>query len=136
MDVKINEEIDWRFVRETVFMQEQGFANEFDDIDQSAIHMTAYEGSKLIGCGRIYANDDPTTFHIGRLAVLKEYRNQGYGARILAELEYAARQQGAYCAKLDAQEQAIPFYELQGYVICGEPHMDEHVEHIEMMKII
>lgn len=136
MDIKINEEKDWRKVRDTVFVKEQGFQNEFDEIDAEAIHITAYEMGKVIGCGRIYPADDPTTYHIGRLAVLKAYRGHGYGSSILAELEFAAKQQGAFCAKLDAQEQAIPFYERQGYVVYGELHMDEHVPHIEMMKII
>lgn len=136
MDIKFNEEKDWRYVREKVFVEEQGFKNEFDDIDDIAIHITAYENGKLLGCGRIYPAEDPTTYHLGRLAILKEFRSKGYGAMLVAQLEYAAKQQGAFCSKLDAQEQAIPFYEKIGYVIDGELHMDEHVPHMAMMKII
>ena len=136
MDIKYNEEKDWRQVRETVFIKEQHFQDEFDDIDMTATHLTAYEGACLIGCGRIYPAEDLISYHIGRVAVFKEYRNRHFGARLLAELEYAANKQGAMCVRLDAQLQAIPFYEKQGYVICGEEHMDEHVPHIEMMKII
>lgn len=136
MDIKLNEDKDWHNVRTTVFIEEQGFTNEFDDIDAYALHVTAYEEGKLIGCGRIYPADDSTTYHLGRLAILKEFRGKNFGSRLVAELEFEAKQHGAFCIKLDAQKQAMPFYESLGYVEYGEVHMDEHVEHVEMMKII
>lgn len=135
MNIKYNVEKDWHFVRETVFVNEQHFQNEFDAIDDYAIHITAYDDHKLIGCARVYPDDeDVTVYHIGRLAILKEFRGKSYGAKIVVELERIAKQKGALYVKLDAQVHAIPFYERQGYVICGKVHMDEHVEHIEMRK--
>ena len=38
---KDNEQ-DYRYVRIEVFMKEQGFQNEFDEIDATAVHITVY----------------------------------------------------------------------------------------------
>lgn len=36
---------DAKRIREAVFMKEQGFKNEFDDIDLLALHLILYAGS-------------------------------------------------------------------------------------------
>lgn len=129
-----NNQADWRFIREEVFMIEQGFQNEFDSIDEIAIHITLYVDGKLAGCARCFPSEEEATFVFGRIAVLKEYRKLGLGARLLQELETVARAKGASCAILDAQCRAAIFYEKQGYQQSGELHMDEHVPHIQMRK--
>ena len=37
-----------------VFVVEQGFHDEFDKIDQSAIHFLLYDGKKAIATARVY----------------------------------------------------------------------------------
>lgn len=37
---------DAKRIREAVFMKEQGFKNEFDDIDLLALHLILYDGSQ------------------------------------------------------------------------------------------
>ncbi len=124
-------------IRSKVFVEEQGFCDEFDDIDESALHVTLYEGDRLVGCARTFPDsDDPTHFIFGRLAVLPEARKKGFGALILEEAEEYARIEGASEMHLHAQCHAVPFYERFGYRSYGEVELDEHVEHIWMSKAL
>lgn len=130
-------------VRRRVFMEEQGFRNEFDDIDSNdrCIHVCAYDGDSLVGCSRVFPSDmEPNTDTVegkwvfGRLAVLPEQRKGGRGTRILAESERAAKEAGATEMHLHAQCNAMPFYERSGYEAYGPVEYDEHVEHRWMSK--
>lgn len=130
-----NHEIDWHMIRETVFMKEQGFQNEFDEIDDVALHLVIYHHAMPVGCGRIY-QDDPnsSTWHLGRLAVLQPYRKDGYGKRLVQALELEAKTRGAQEILLSAQVQVKGFYEMCGYEAYGEVYPDEHVPHQDMRK--
>ena len=44
-------------VRTKVFVEEQGFQNEFDDIDDSALHLVAFEDGAPIGTCRLFFSD-------------------------------------------------------------------------------
>lgn len=136
VSVKYNEKQDWYFVREEVFIKEQGFHNEFDDIDDVSLHITIYEDHELVGCGRIYSGTESGLFILGRIAVLKPFRNRGYGIEIIKNLEEYGIKHGANVFQLDAQQRVLEFYKQLGYEICGEIHFDEHVPHICMKKIV
>lgn len=41
-------------IRIKVFMEEQGFKNEFDDIDNRAIHIVLYKEGKPVGTCRVF----------------------------------------------------------------------------------
>lgn len=125
-------EQDWHAIREAVFVKEQGFHKEFDDIDSYALHITLYVDGIAAGCGRCFRQGED--YVIGRLAVLAPYRHQKLGSRILQELESAIIAQGGTTVVLDAQCRAIPFYAENGYEVDGEVHMDEHVPHQKMRK--
>lgn len=130
-------EQDWHRIREEVFVQEQGFQNEFDELDQQAIHIVLYEDEQPLGCGRIYQDiKSPALWHLGRLAILKQYRKGGYGRQLLHALEAQAKAHGAVSLVLSAQVQAIPFYEKCGYDAYGTVYMDEHVPHQAMKKLL
>lgn len=130
-------ENDWHSIRECVFIKEQGFQNEFDDIDKFALHVVLYVEHKAIGCGRIYPDkEDAALWHLGRLAIKKAYRSCGYGAAIIHALEERARKKGARKILLSAQQHAIPFYQRNGYTPYGETYLDEHVPHQMMKKVL
>ena len=63
------------FIRETVFMDEQGFSEEFDGTDSLALHLTLYLDGARAGCARLY--EEEGGWHIGRVAVLKPFRGMG-----------------------------------------------------------
>ena len=74
-----------------VFVKEQGFRDEFDDIDAIAIHFVAYdEGNRPIGTCRIFTVDDPQIYLLGRLAVVKDYRGKGLGKVLLEQADTLA----------------------------------------------
>lgn len=72
-------------IRIKVFMKEQGFENEFDDIDQISSHIVVFDETKPVGTCRFFKENNHYT--IGRVAVLKEYRNQHIGNLLLKSAE-------------------------------------------------
>ena len=125
-----------RFIRQTVFMEEQGFKNEFDDIDETAIHAVGFIDGVPAATGRVFPAEEDGAYYLGRLAVRKEFRKGGTGSAIVAFLENEAAKHGASKIILHAQIQAQPFYEKNGYTAEGEPFLDETTPHITMVKKI
>lgn len=123
-------------IRQEVFMGEQGFSYEFDSTDPTALHLTLYEDGRALGCCRLFPGEAPGAWHVGRVAVQKEYRGRGLGARIMEEAERAVRQRGGLCLELSAQTRAAGFYQRLGYVQEGEEYLEEHCPHVFMRKQI
>ena len=121
-------------IRTAVFIQEQGFHNEFDDIDERAIHAVLYDGRLPIATGRTFAEDNGS-YIIGRIAVIKSYRGKGIGKSVVSALEQQAKKMGACCIQLSAQVHALDFYKKLGYMETGAKYMDEYCPHVQMQKI-
>lgn len=125
---------DAMYIRETVFVNEQGFRDEFDEIDKSAVHLVAYDEDKPVATCRFFWSDERNTYLLGRLAVLKEYRKNHLGSIIMNMAEALVRENNGVSIELHAQEQAIKFYEKQGYSVCSEMEYEEHCPHYWMRK--
>ena len=121
-------------VRQKVFVEEQGFVNEFDDIDKNAFHIVIFNVDTPVATGRLF--EDENGWHIGRVAVLPEYRGHKLGERVMLGLEQKAMEIGVKSITLSAQVQASGFYEKLGYISLGDLHYDEHCPHVTMKKII
>lgn len=119
-------------IREDVFLCEQGFGTEYDDIDKEAYHVIVFDGEMPIATSRFYGNKNPV--HIGRVAVVKEYRKKGIGEYLMKQTESYVKEQGALSITLGAQKRAIDFYRKCGYMEYGEEYMDEFCPHINMLK--
>ena len=119
-----------RAVREAVFIREQGVTAEleWDGLDEDSHHILAlsYAG-QAIGCGRILSNA-----HIGRIAVLQEWRGKKVGTALLEGLLIYASNRHYHGVDLDAQVQALPFYQRFGFVAEGEVFMDANIPHRKM----
>ncbi len=124
---------DERAIRESVFIREQGFVNEFDDIDDTAVHAVIYCEDKPAACGRLYTDADGV-YHIGRIAVMRKMRGAGLGGEIMDILERKARTLGASEVRVSAQVRAARFYERLGYLRVGAEYLDEECLHICMVK--
>jgi predicted GNAT family N-acyltransferase len=74
--------------------------------------------------------------HVGRLAVLKPFRNKGLGRMVLGALEHEAKIMGMKKICLAAQKPAVGFYKRQGFVEIGVPFLEVGIEHINMEKRI
>jgi len=124
-----------RMIRTAVFIEEQGFSHEFDDIDDDAWHVVLYRNEVPIATGRMFADNSKLgIYHIGRIAVLPAYRELRVGVEVLSLLEDKIRAQGGKKVILSAQCSAQNFYEKQGYRIEGDVYLDEERPHILMTK--
>ncbi|MCQ2416742.1 MAG: GNAT family N-acetyltransferase [Oscillospiraceae bacterium] len=125
---------DVRKIRIEVFVEEQGFVYEFDDIDDYAVHMALYDGKKPVAICRYFPGEEPDTFVFGRLAVIKEYRGGHVGLRMIQEAEKEIMAKGGTTVILHAQCRAKRFYEKAGYQAYGELGEEEGIPHIWMRK--
>ena len=126
---------DAAFIRKTVFVDEQGFTDEFDDIDAAAKHIVLYSDEKQpIATCRFFEDRKHNAYIVGRIAVLKEFRKSRCGTALLQEAERQVRSIGVKKLMLAAQVQAKGFYERLGYSIVGEEFLEEHCPHIWMHK--
>jgi len=116
-------------IRETVFVKEQSvpIELEWDEYDQEAYHLLAFNDNTAIATARILKNGK-----IGRMAVLSSWRHQGIGSSLLRHLIDKALELGLKQVCLSAQVSAIPFYERLGFVIISEPYEDAGIPHQDM----
>jgi len=70
---------------------------------------------------------------IGRMAVLKSYRRQGIGTKLLKRALGMARKQGAYNIYLHAQVAVIGFYEGLGFRCAGPIFTEAKIPHRKMI---
>ena len=123
-------------IRRAVFMDEQGFVQEFDETDHLARHIVLFDGETPVAVCRFFPGDTPGDYIVGRIAVMKPYRSRGLGAEVLRAAENAAAALRGNTIRLHAQLSAKGFYEKQGYAAYGEEDLDEDCPHIWMRKTL
>lgn len=123
------EDSDLKSIRRQVFINEQNVPEEleWDEHDSTASHFLLYLDHRAVACARLKADGQ-----IGRMALLKDYRHQGYGSTLLKHLLDTAAAAGFRELYLHAQTSAIAFYEKQGFRTHGEEFMDAGIPHREM----
>ena len=92
--------------------------SEQDELEESSFHIAAYDGSKVIGVGRMHIETDHNA-RVRYMAVHNDYQKQGIGSTILKKLEQFAKKNEAQTCWLYARENAISFYLNNGYKIKG-----------------
>ena len=137
MDIKIYPKLPVYAVdiRNEVFVKEQGFREEFDSDDKTAIHLVGFVDDRSVATSRIIKKDDGS-YIIGRIAVRKAYRKKGYGAEIVSAAEKVIFELGGGVIHIHSQAQAAPFYERLGYTPTGETDFEEGCPHCMMIKKI
>lgn len=123
-------------IRKNVFVEEQGFHDEFDETDKSSLHAVLFSDGKAVGTARMFTENGGKSYHIGRMAVIKEYRKHGCGRKIMDALLAKAKELGAESCELSAQCRARGFYETLGFEASGDVYLDEHCPHIYMRKTL
>ena len=121
-------------IRQTVFIDEQGFENEFDDIDNIATHIVIFEDKKAIATCRVFFDNPHNAYMIGRIAVIKEFRGKHIGEMLMNIAHDIVKEMGGDSIMLSAQVRASEFYKKQGYTMAGDEYDDEGVPHILMVK--
>jgi predicted GNAT family N-acyltransferase len=120
-------------IRFAVFVEEQGVpaALEMDDMDARCVHAIVFEGSRPVATGRLLPDG-----HIGRMAVLKEFRGKGMGGALLQDLMAAAKSRGDGEVALSAQVHAVPFYRAHGFEPVGEVYEEAGIPHQAMRRAL
>ena len=122
---------DIKNLRTEIFINEQGFINEFDDKDLISKFVVVYQNNKAIGTGRVYLEDNQ--YHIGRICVSKKHRINRIGSIILMALEKTLEKGKEII--LSSQDQAKDFYLKNNYKLTNNQYYDEHCLHVEMKKM-
>ncbi|WP_071459178.1 GNAT family N-acetyltransferase [Bacillus massilinigeriensis] len=122
------------YIRKKVFIEEQNVPEEeeLDEFESSSAHFVFYLDREPAGAGRFLTIDG--IGKIERICVLPSARNTGAGSAIMEKIENYAKSQKINLLKLNAQIQAIPFYERLGYEIISEEFMDAGIPHRTMKK--
>ncbi len=128
-------EADIRQVRDQVFVVEQQIDRdlEFDDRDFVCRHAVAYHAEVPVATGRV---DLEKGGKVGRVAVLREFRRQGYGRQVMLALEEAAGQHQCSEVWFHAQLSAVSFYLALGYRIDGPEFEEANIPHVVMRKAL
>jgi predicted GNAT family N-acyltransferase len=119
-------------IREQVFVHEQGVPPELemDAQDAQCVHALAYAADgAAVGTGRLLPDG-----HIGRMAVLKDWRCMGAGAQLLQALVEQARSRGDAVARLNAQTSAAGFYRRYGFEVSGPEFIEAGIAHLPMQR--
>src|SRR5436190_11172682 len=120
-------------IRFAVFVEEQRVPPELemDEHDPKCLHALAFSDGRAIGTGRLLPDG-----HIGRVAVLRQWRGHGAGRALLRQLIEAARQRGDGEVMLSAQVHALGFYRAEGFEPEGPIYEEAGIDHQVMrMKL-
>ena len=118
-------------IRRQVFIIEQQVPEEleWDEFDETATHFIASIDGDVVGTARL-----KTDGQIGRMAVLKPFRNRGIGSRLLKLAQDIAQDRHYRKLYLHAQVEAIPFYEKHGFSTEGDVFYEANIPHRGMFK--
>ena len=115
-------------VRRQVFIDEQKVPKqmEWDGEDESSIHYLAEIDDNTVAVARLKPDGQ-----LGRMAVLKEYSNQGIGHTLRPFIinNLNSRKE----IYLNAQVSEIPFYKKNGFVECGDLFYEANIPNKKML---
>jgi YbgC/YbaW family acyl-CoA thioester hydrolase len=127
-----------REVRTSVFVQEQGIAqeDEWDAADAEALHAVVHNRlGQAVATGRLLPSDGGVA-KVGRMAVHRVLRGTGVGRQVLTALVDAARARGDRAVRLSAQRTAEAFYARMGFQVVGTPYDEVGIPHVLMEKTL
>lgn len=133
-DIRINQ-VPWegtealQSIRHQVFVDEQQVPAEleWDADDATATHFLLYADGEPVGTARLLPDG-----HIGRVAILPQWRKHGLGERLMLHVMAHAETLGLSPLILSAQLQALPFYQRLGFVVSSDEYMEAGIPHREM----
>ena len=121
-----------RAVRDKVFGEEQEVpaSINWDGCDADCRHVVVWNRPDVvIATGRIAPDGK-----IGRLSVLRRFRREGVGRKMLNKLILAAGELRLSEVFLHAQKGAVGFYEREGFESIGPIFLEAGIEHVRMSR--
>ncbi|MEH6492647.1 GNAT family N-acetyltransferase [Halopseudomonas sp.] len=127
--------VDWvdgklvRDIRQQVFIDEQQVPEdlEWDAEDDHATHFLLFYQQQPVATARLLHDG-----HIGRVAVLPNFRGKGLGAKIMQQVIAYAQANGMRDLHLSAQTHATDFYRKLGFSITSGEYLDAGIAHQDM----
>ena len=117
-------------IRRAVFIEEQNVPEniEIDGKDPDCFHVLASDtNGRPVGTARMDYKGK-----IGRMAVLKNYRRQGIGRKMIQVLMDFGRKNAITDFHVSSQVTAIGFYRKMGFEPFGEEFLEAGIMHINM----
>ena len=110
--------------------------SEQDEDEHRSVHAMICMNGEVVAVGRLHFNS-PAEAQIRYMAVREDVRGKGVGEKILSYLESVAKQRAATLIILQARENAVKFYERNGYSIKEKSFLlwDE-IQHYLMEKAL
>jgi len=120
-------------IRTSVFIEEQHVPTEleWDEFDEQSIHFLALLNNNPIATARLKPDGQ-----IGRMAIIKNYRNKGIGTELLKTVLLQAKNYDYNMVYVHAQKQAVNFYKQFNFIHNGTEFMDAGIKHIAMYKLL
>jgi predicted GNAT family N-acyltransferase len=119
-------------IRRQVFIEEQGVPEhlEWDGADAEAAHFIAEDAKgQVVATARLLANG-----HVGRMAVLPQWRRRGVASALLRAVMRLAKTRGMQSLKLNAQSQVVGLYEKHGFRVQGGEFLEAGIPHRTMTR--
>lgn len=107
-----------------------------DDLEKTSINSYIEINSEVIACGRLQENDGKVG-QVRFMAVARNYQGKGLGEKILKQLEIVAKEKQLAKIELQARENAVKFYEKNGYTIVQSSFLLwGQIQHYLMQKFL
>jgi len=108
-------------VREEVFVEEQRLfdGSDRDHWDETALHIVAISGGRVLGAVRLYALDEAGLWQGDRLAVSNEARKLRAGGRLVRCAVRTAGALGGHLMIARIQEPIVPLFRFLGWERVG-----------------
>ncbi|AQP53010.1 hypothetical protein CBF34_05495 [Vagococcus penaei] len=123
-------------IRLAVFVAEQQVPIELEVEDEErCVHIVLYEDNVPMGTARMYEKA-PGVYKVQRVAVLPAGRGKKFGEALMTYLADYVKNANGQELVLDAQLQALGFYEKLGYRAFGEVFDDAGIDHRHMSYLL
>ena len=110
--------------------------SERDDGDETSLHRMIIDkpNGKVVAVGRLQFNSIEEA-QIRYMAVSDDYQGKGYGRKMVKALDNIAREKGSRKIILQSRENAVKFYEKNGYKIIEKSYLlFDEIQHWLMEK--
>ena len=131
-----SEETALKQIRSEVFLIEQNVPkeDEWDEHDDSkhTLHFLVRDKENNIGTARVIIKKEEQLAHIGRVAIVKQYRHQGIATRLLKNILDELSTREINSIYLHSQTYICELYEKLGFQKEGCTFFDAGIEHQKM----
>jgi predicted GNAT family N-acyltransferase len=124
-------------IRHEVFVKEQGVPLnlEIDENEAYTIHFVMYTDDMTPAATlRLLPSEDHKSFLLQRMAVMPDFRGQGFANTLIADAVQFVKAQGGTQIVLHAQIQAVGLYEKNGFKKVGDVFEEAGIQHYEMIR--